>query len=144
MTSFLNLKLEIAPSAIVQGDVLRYERALVYRWGCELECLRFMTSAVAKLGSGLTCFDRSVQRRAGVSTGLHGIQIYRRHLPDLLIDLSRPGGPGEKALPVKPSSASCSRNTWEYFGSRTNFGTESCVEISFVIKSSLGGCLHLT
>jgi hypothetical protein len=47
------------------------------------------------------------------------------HLPDPLVDLSSVAGPGEKALPFKPSSPSCSRRTVVYFESRTNFGTES-------------------
>lgn len=56
------------------------------------------------------------------------------HVADLSIDPSNGAGAGEKALPVKPSSASCSRSTLEYFESRTNFGTESCMTISSAVQ----------
>jgi hypothetical protein len=56
------------------------------------------------------------------------------HVVDLLVDPSDGAGAGEKALPVRPSSASCSRSTLEYLESRTNLGTESCMLISGVVQ----------
>jgi hypothetical protein len=60
------------------------------------------------------------------------------HVVDLLIDPSDGAGAGEKALPVRPSSASCSRSTLEYFESRTNFGTESCTIVSSAVQKVAG------
>lgn len=65
-------------------------------------------------------------------------KIYRSILKKLydLVDrlMERSGigaAPGKFDFPGMLGSKSCSCKTTAYFGSRTNFGTESCIESSF-------------